>query len=183
MVRLRYGDISALEALVRLHQTPALRLAYSITGSRETAEDVVMDAFVAVVTHIEQFDRSLPFAPWFRRIVVNGALAAVRTSRRRALIWNRIGRSQPNQVSVSEVAETHDLRDRLEQAFATLTPDERAVAALRLAFGMSEKEVAASLGCRIGTVKSRLARARRKLRQRLTNRAVFATALPSHEET
>jgi RNA polymerase sigma-70 factor (ECF subfamily) len=94
--RLRDGDVSGLETLVRLHQTRALRLAYGITGTREEAEDVVMDAFIVAFERIEQLDPARPFAPWFQRLVVNRSISVVRSTQRRARIWLLLGRSQPS---------------------------------------------------------------------------------------
>ena len=79
---LRGGDILGLETLVRLYQLPATRTAYAITADRHAAEDVVADAFLRVYDRIAQLDLSRPFSPWFYRIVVNGALKAVRSSKR-----------------------------------------------------------------------------------------------------
>jgi RNA polymerase sigma factor (sigma-70 family) len=179
--RLREGDISGLETLVRLYQTRALRLAYGITGTREEAEDVVMDAFIVAFERIDQLDPSRPFAPWFQRLVVNRSISFVRSTQRRARIWVLLGRSQPSEANPADVAETRDLRNQLVLAFADLTPEERAVAIMRLAFEMTEKDTATALGWRIGTVKSRLARARRKLRRRFTNPVAFATSPLSKE--
>jgi len=180
---LRDGDVAGLESLVRIHQTRALRIAYGITGTIESAEDVVMDAFLAVVAQIHQLDVARPFAPWFQRMVVNRSISAVRSSRRHAYIWSLIGRNQPVAVDPSAVAEANELHDTLARAFAAHTPEERAVATLRLAFGMSEKDAAATLGWRVGTVKSRLARARRKLRSHLGHPVVPATGFPNYEES
>jgi RNA polymerase sigma factor (sigma-70 family) len=181
VARLREGDISGLETLVRLHQTRALRLAYGITRTREEAEDVVMDAFIVAFERIDQLDPSRPFAPWFQRLVVNRSISVVRSTQRQARIWVLLGRSQHAEASPADVAETIDLRDQLVLAFAELTPEERAVAIMRLAFEMTEKDAAAALGWRIGTVKSRLARARRKLRRRFSNPVAFATSQCSKE--
>src|SRR5437763_12870512 len=79
---LQRGDIKGLETLVGLYQLRGVRTAYAITGDRQVAEDVVADAFLSVYDHIEQFDERRPFAPWFYRIVANGALKAVRKSKR-----------------------------------------------------------------------------------------------------
>jgi RNA polymerase sigma-70 factor, ECF subfamily len=182
ITRLREGDIAGLAPLVRLHQTRALRLAYGITGTREEAEDVVMDSFLAVADRIHQLGVARPFAPWFQRMVINRSISVVRSSRRHAYIWSRIGHPQGT-VDPSDVAEIHDLRDRLVRAFATLTPEERAVAILRLALGVSEKDVAETLGWRVGTVKSRLARARQKLRRRMSDPVAIGTGVPNYKES
>ncbi|MGA7672633.1 MAG: sigma-70 family RNA polymerase sigma factor, partial [Nitrolancea sp.] len=82
IARLRQDDISGLEALVRLHQTEATRIARLITRDQALAEDVVQSAFVRAYERIEQFDPSRAFAPWFFRIVSNDAVRAAQQSSR-----------------------------------------------------------------------------------------------------
>ena len=69
--RLRRGDIGGLEALVKVHQTRALRAAYLITRDRASAEDVVQGAFLRTYERAGQLDPRRPFGPWFARVVVN----------------------------------------------------------------------------------------------------------------
>src|SRR5438046_5099592 len=79
--KLRRGDISGLETLVRQHYVQAVRVAYLITQDTALAEDIVQSAFLRVYERIDQFDVGRPFAPWFLRSVVNDALMAERWKR------------------------------------------------------------------------------------------------------
>ena len=74
--RLKTGDIGGLEALVRSHQTRAVRAAYLILRDRALAEDVVQAAFVRAYERIASFDEGRPFGPWFMKVVVNDAIKA-----------------------------------------------------------------------------------------------------------
>ena len=74
--RLKRGDVSGLEVLVRRHHTRAVRAADLIARDRALAEDVVQDAFVRAYERIGQFDKGRPFGPWFMKIVVNDAVKA-----------------------------------------------------------------------------------------------------------
>src|SRR6187551_990499 len=78
VARLKRGDISGLEALVRLCQVRAVRASYLIAGDVALAEDIVQSAFIRAYERIEQFDSGRPFAPWFLRMVVNDTLMALR---------------------------------------------------------------------------------------------------------
>ncbi len=80
--RLKGGDIGGLEALVRTHQTRAVRAAYLGVRDRPLAEGVVQSAFVKVYEKIKSFDTQRPFAPWFMKTVVNGAIKAAKRRER-----------------------------------------------------------------------------------------------------
>ena len=76
IARLKRGDISGLEALVRKYQVQAVRAAYLIIRDRALAEDIVQAAFLRAYERIGQFDAGRPFGPWFLRSVVNDAVKA-----------------------------------------------------------------------------------------------------------
>jgi len=179
LAALRCGDLASLEALMQRYQVPALRTAYLITGSRQAAEDVVADAFLAVYNHRSQLDASRPFAPWFYRIVVNGARKALRPGR-----WRWGGGeaeaellaewSDPSPGPEDQALE-RELHQFLLAAIQTLPPRQRAVLVLRYYLEMDELSIAQTLGCPLGTVKWRLHAARRRLRGRL----VTSVGLPT----
>jgi RNA polymerase sigma-70 factor (ECF subfamily) len=160
---LRRGEIGGLATLVDLHQLKARRTAYLILGDRAAAEDVVAEAFLRVFDRIARFDARRPFEPWFYRIVVN---LAIDDQRRRA-------RSQPDAEAL--LAETpvatdfaaSDSRTDIDAQLATLPREERAVIVLRYFHDLDERAIASVLDCPVGTVKSRLHRARERLRVRL----------------
>ncbi len=189
---LKRGEIAGLELLVRLYQLPAVRAAYAIAGDRQTAEDVVADAFLSVYDHIGQFDEQRPFAPWFYRIVVNGALKAARRTSR-SVSWH----GSDNAASAEDVWELDQLNTALhtdatsrnvgsnpeEEAIAremrllvssaiyALPSHQRAALVLRYYLDMEEAEIARTLGCPVGTVKWRLYAARKRLRRTLASLA------------
>src|SRR5215208_7434411 len=76
--RIKQGDLSALEPLVKRYQIQAVQAAYAIVYDRALAEDIAQTAFVKVVERVHQFDEERSFAPWFFRIVVNDSIKAVR---------------------------------------------------------------------------------------------------------
>ena len=82
VTRLRGGDISGLEPLVRAYQMRALRTAYLITRDRAAAEDIVQEAFVRATGKIGQLRSDAAFGPWFLRIVANDAIKAAARAQR-----------------------------------------------------------------------------------------------------
>ncbi|MGI8687738.1 MAG: RNA polymerase sigma factor [Thermomicrobiales bacterium] len=167
---LQRGDIGGLEALVRLHQLRAVRTSFAITGDRETAEDVVAEAFLTVYERISQFDSRRPFAPWFYRIVINGSLKAIRRTQRTLVHAGGIGVLDQwrDQLSGPEEASlTQEMREHLLEAVRALPPKQRAALILRYYLEMDDGEIGKTLGCPRGTVKWRLHAARQRLRQTL----------------
>lgn len=149
------------------HEVRARRVAYAITGNGASADDAVAEAFLKAYRSIDRFEPGRPFGPWFLKIVTNEALQvtrrATRAARLQALLWRHAGPS-PDPV---EQAETNEVRRRVIAAVRELAPRERAAITLRYLVDMDEKTVAETLGWPLGTLKTRLHRARTQLRDRL----------------
>jgi RNA polymerase sigma-70 factor (ECF subfamily) len=170
------GDISAFETLVGRYERKIFRLAQNITQNREDAEDVMQESFLKSYQHLGEFQGNSRFYTWLVRIAVNQALMKLRKRR-------------PNQVSLDEEIDTGEdtmprevedwgpsPEDRYEQTelgrilnstIAELDPPFRIVFQLRDIEELSTEETAEALGLSIPAVKSRLLRARLKLRQKL----------------
>jgi RNA polymerase sigma-70 factor, ECF subfamily len=170
------GDISAFETLVGRYERKIFRLAQNITQNKEDAEDVMQEAFLKSYQHLDEFQGNSRFYTWLVRIAVNQALMKLRKRR-------------PNQVSLDEDVDTgedtiprevedwgpspedryeqSELGDILSTTIAELEPPFRIVFQLRDIEELSTEETAEALGLSVPAVKSRLLRARLKLRQRL----------------
>jgi RNA polymerase sigma-70 factor (ECF subfamily) len=159
------GDVGAFEVLVARHQGVALRVAHGIAGP--DAEDVVQEAFVKAFRALPRFRPGSPFRPWVLRIVANEARNARRRGTRQEQLRVRAGSQAVTTVAATpeEAAESEHDRRRLADAVASLSGTDREVIALRWFAGLSEAEMAVALGCRPGTVKSRLSRAHDRLRE------------------
>jgi RNA polymerase sigma-70 factor, ECF subfamily len=178
VVRCRAGDEAAFDALVLRHRERAFNIAYSLLLNHEDATEVAQDAFVKVYRSISEFRGDCEFTTWLYQIVVNLA----RNKRR---WWMRRGRKMTvsmdcpvettdgemtAQVAVAadppdaEVARAEFVRT-LEERIAGLPTRYREVLLLRNVEDMSYEQIAVVLGCSVGTVKSRIARAREALRQ------------------
>ena len=156
------GDLDAFEQLVREHQRIAFRTAYVITGSAADAEEAMQDAFVKAHRALGRFREGAPFRPWLLAIVANEARNRRRSAARRARFELHLVEERPSADAAPspEVALlANEQRARLLGALETLAEEQRQAVACRYLLGLTERETAAALGCRPGTVKSRLSRA------------------------
>jgi RNA polymerase sigma factor (sigma-70 family) len=171
--RARGGDVGAYEALVARYQRIAVRTAYLITGNSADAEDVAQDAFLKAYRTLDRFRRDAPFRPWILAIVTNEARNRGRASRRRATLALRVAADAQREAEPSAEAAVLALEDqrRLLEAMERLRDGDRLVLGYRYLLELSEAETAAALGCRRGTVKSRLSRALERLRRDLASDA------------
>ncbi len=170
VARARDGDADAFGALVARHQQAAFRVAWLIVRDPGEAEDAVQEAFVKAWRAMPRFRADAPFRPWILRIVSNEARNRVRSTRRRDALTLReaaaagAGDAAP---SPEAAALSRDEAETLTRALDRLPERDRMVIAYRWLLDLSEAETAEILGVRLGTVKSRLSRALRRLREEL----------------
>lgn len=160
------GDTSAFEQLVLAHQGVALRVAYLVLRNHAEAEDVTQEAFVKAYRSLSGFRVGSPFRPWLFRIVRNEALNSIRGSRRRELREIKTsmdpvsGDAAPSPETEALEAETRRL---VLAALGELPLRFRQVLEHRFLLDLTEGETAAVLGIPAGTVKSRTARALKRM--------------------
>jgi RNA polymerase sigma-70 factor, ECF subfamily len=184
---LRRGDPTAVEDLVATYGDRACRLATRITGNAQDAEEVVQDALLSVIRKIDLFRGDSAFGSWLYRIVTNRACEHGRSRRRRGAdislnnllpVLDEHGRHVAPiadwSMSVHDPAHQTELRMVLTSAIGELPADYRAVVLLRDVDGLSNQEIAETLGLTVVNVKARVHRARLFLRKRLE--AYFSTA-------
>lgn len=175
--RARQGDVAAFEQLVLTYQKRVFNLAFRLTGSREDAADLAQEALVRVYKSLGRFREQARFSTWLYRIVVNVCLDHQRSRKRQptvsldAPLEGNDG-EVPRQVASSaadpqEAAERRDLRDAVQAAIGRLSGEHRAVLIMRDIQDMPYDEIGEILRLPLGTVKSRLNRARQALKQEL----------------
>jgi RNA polymerase sigma factor (sigma-70 family) len=170
--RARRGDAAAYEELVRRHQPIAFRTALVLTGSAADAEEAAQDAFVKAWRALPRFRSGAPFRPWLLAIVANEARTRRRAATRREGWTARAAVAAGSEPAPEGPLATVLVRERageLAGALAALEERDRTVLALRYVLDLPEREIAAILGCRRGTVKSRLSRALERLRAEVTS--------------
>ena len=162
------ADPTSFDARVRETVPSALRLATVVLGTRDGADDVVQVAMERAWSAFARYDVDRPFRPWFLRIVANTARNDRRQRGRQAAL--RV-RAEQQRGDLQASAEDDVLlvldRTRVLAALNHLDVDDRTVIALRYFEQLAEAEMAEVLDCAPGTVKSRLSRARLRLRQHL----------------
>jgi RNA polymerase sigma-70 factor (ECF subfamily) len=171
LARAKHGDPRAYERIVEQHQATAFRVAWLITGSSADAEEAAQDAFLKAHRALGRFRDGAPFRPWLLRIVANEARnRRVSAGRRERLALRALEerRHAADAVPSPEAALLEsDARAGLMEALRRLDERDRLAIAARYFLELSEAEMAATLGCRPGTVKSRLSRALARLREEM----------------
>jgi RNA polymerase sigma-70 factor (ECF subfamily) len=166
--RAKRGDTHAYEELVYAYQGIAFRTAYVFAGNASDAEDSAQDGFVKAWRALGRFRDGAPFRPWLLRIVANEARNRRRSAGRRAHLALRAATEQPSGDAAPSPEAAYlsaEQRQQLMAAVNELPEGQRTVISLRYFVGLSEREVAETLGVREGTVKSRTSRALDRLRE------------------
>ena len=166
VARSRRGDAQAYEELVHAHQGIAFRIAYLVAGNAADAEEAAQDGFVKAYRALWRFRPGAPFRPWLLQIVANEARNRRRSAGRREALRLRAGADVSGDAAPSPEATLlgAERREELLEAINRLSEPGRLAIACRYLLDLSEAETAAALGCRLGTVKSRVARALEQLR-------------------
>ena len=165
------GDVAAFNQIVRAYQASVYRTAYRVLGEPASAEDATQDAFISAFKHIRSY-RGGSFKAWLMRIVTNACYDQLRVKQRRPTISLDAageGSAEPNWVaddgeSPHEFAERREMSSMIQRGIAMLSDDQRITLVLADVEALSYDEVAQVMGTNVGTVKSRLSRARGELR-------------------
>ena len=174
MARLQAGDRDALGPLMERHHLRIYRIALAYLSDRDEAQDAVQETFVKAYQGAARWDGSSEVAPWLARIAVNHAIDRYRHGRRRLRSetplddeehGERIAAPAP---SPERRAMGREAGERISAALHALPDRQRAVVVLRLYEDMNLDEIARTLDMSLGTVKSSLHRALRRMRVTLT---------------
>lgn len=172
------GDDDAFAALVRIHQATVYNIAYRMVGQRETAQDLAQETFLRAFKALDTFDLSRPFGPWLYRIATNLSINWVKRARLPMVSLDAPHPAVEDDAEPLAIPDTSaepaarfdqaEMQTRLRKTILSLPPDYRVVIELRHFQEMSYEEMAEALNAPLGTVKTRLFRARRLLRDRLS---------------
>jgi RNA polymerase sigma-70 factor (ECF subfamily) len=165
------GEGRAFTELVLRYQTRLLNFVYRSIGDRERAEDLVQEAFIRVHRHLQRFDQSKKFSTWIYTIASNLAKNELRNRSRNPLVlFQAVKKNWEADHRPLQFEDVHSrpddlyrkryLRELVEASVAQLPEHHRVVFVLRELEGKSYEEIAEITGCNLGTVKSRLNRAR-----------------------
>ena len=188
--RVQRGDKGAFDALVLKYQHKVVKLVMRYVRNPAEAEDIAQDAFIKAYRALPQFRGDSAFYTWLYRIAINTAKNAV-VSRDRSPIDFDLDLQNPDEsydmhgrLKDSETPEaltlTEEIRSTVNSAIDALPEDLRTAIVLRELEGLSYEEIADAMGCPVGTVRSRIFRAREAIDRRL--REVFEGGLGRAEE-
>jgi RNA polymerase sigma-70 factor (ECF subfamily) len=189
--RVQSGDKGAFDALVRKYQHKLVKLVMRYVRNPAEAEDIAQEAFIKAYRALPQFRGDSAFYTWLYRIAINTAKNAV-VSRDRSPIEYNIDRNDATEESYdmqgrmkdSETPEglvlTDEIRRTVNAAIEALPEDLKTAIVLRELDGLSYEEIAAAMDCPVGTVRSRIFRAREAIDRRL--REVFEGGLGRTED-
>jgi RNA polymerase sigma-70 factor (ECF subfamily) len=176
VARVREGDMSAFETLVRRHQGRVYRTLAGLTGSGDEAEDGTQAVFVKVFGKIGDFEGGSLFSTWLTRIAINEGLERLRSRRpmdrldERDEADFRPARLQPWMDDPETVCARQEMRRLVEEALARLPTPYRVAVMLRDLEQLSGAEAAAAAGVPLATLKTRLLRGRLMMREILAAR-------------
>ncbi|MER8094629.1 RNA polymerase sigma factor SigE [Streptomyces goshikiensis] len=166
------------EEIVSTHSARVYRLAYRLTGNQHDAEDLTQEVFVRVFRSLSTYTPGT-FEGWLHRITTNLFLDMVR--RKQRIRFDALGDDAAERLPSREPSPQQVLHDThfdadVQQALDTLAPEFRAAVVLCDIEGLSYEEIAATLGVKLGTVRSRIHRGRSHLRKALKHRSPQARA-------
>ncbi len=165
------GDEAAFAEFVRRYQRAVHRVAYALTRNAADADDLAQETFVRAWGAIGRFETGQPPYPWLARITTNLAYSLFRSRRRRPETpldpLLEAGRQWGVEDDPADHAARAERDRRLRACFAALAPEHQSVLALRAVRDLSYDQIAQALNVPVGTVMSRLSRARAELKRRM----------------
>jgi RNA polymerase sigma-70 factor (ECF subfamily) len=182
--RVQQGDRRAFDQLVLRYQHKVLKLVMRYMRNHAEAEDIAQEAFLKAYRAIHSFRGDSAFYTWIYRIAINTAKNALVAAKRRPLDYDldlqdpeqneRNGRLR-DEATPESLLLTEEIRETVDAAIGALPEDLRRAVVLREYEGLSYEEIAAVMGCPVGTVRSRIFRAREAIDRQL--RPVFDAGL------
>lgn len=179
--RARRQDVQAYSELVQRYQKKIYALVYNMTSSREDAEDMVQDVFIKAYSSLHHFHGNSSFYTWVYRIAVNRTINYIKKRKRRSAdSLDDVDKSIERDPAYVELSAKEspfrdltitELRDKLNRALQTLSEKHRVVVVMHDIEGIPHEEIAKTLGCSEGTVRSRLFYARQALQSQLNEYA------------
>ena len=187
--RLKAGDQSALEEMFRLHSAKLYNVAHRILGDAADTEEVIQDVFWTVYRKAKSFQGNSQFSTWLYRLTVNAALGKIRRSKKHKEVeydeflpkFQNDGHHLVRPVvdwsdTLDEKYSQREVQELLGQALNQLKPVDKSVVVLSDLEGLSDKEIAATLGLTVSAVKTRLHRARLFLRGKMAVHLGYSAA-------
>jgi RNA polymerase sigma-70 factor (ECF subfamily) len=169
--RVQRGDTDSFELLVRRHQKAIFNLVYRLLGDYDEAAEVAQEVFLAAFKSIQQFRGDASFSTWLYRIGFNHASTRrknLNSTQKRQIPLEETGIIADTAVDPARSLEHKEIQQHVQQALDRLDPQDARIILLRDLQDLSYEEISEILDAPVGTVKSRLHRARQALKVMLT---------------
>ncbi|MCQ1528501.1 RNA polymerase sigma factor [Lutispora saccharofermentans] len=171
------GDLDAFEELISAYEKKAYNIAYRMMGNEEDAKDMAQEAFIKIYKSIQNFREESSFSTWLYRIVTNVCLDELRKRKNDRLVplelnietdkGSAIVELSAEKETPEDIYERVEKRQLIQNAISSLGDDYKTVIILRDIQGFGYEEIASMLNCSLGTIKSRINRARNQLKDKL----------------
>lgn len=174
VVRAQEGDQGAFSELVRRYHERVFNTVYALVGDRDDADDVAQEAFLKAYRSLNSFQSKSSFYTWLYRISINTCLDWMKSRNRRGDVslergqWQKAddtSRAFRRPEASDGRVHRRELREMLEHSLTALPLEFRVAVVMREIDGLSYEEIGRVMGCSVGTVKSRLFRARTQIRR------------------
>jgi len=175
VIKSQKGDTKAFEQLVAMYQDRIYALGYRLTGNYADAEDLAQNAFIKAYQALQSFRNDSDFGTWIHRITVNLYINESRKKKPVVYLDNPVQTSEgemprlvaTNEDGPEEAYEHKEFTSMVHSALRELSAEHQSVLVLRELQGYSYDEIANMLDCSLGTVKSRINRARQALKEQI----------------
>ncbi|HEY3367756.1 MAG TPA: sigma-70 family RNA polymerase sigma factor [Symbiobacteriaceae bacterium] len=184
--RAKRGDVEAFEQLISQYERKVYNIAYRLTGNHEDASDVAQEAYIRAYSSLPEFRGDSSFQTWLIRIVNNACLDELRKRRRQRVtsldepltvddgeVDRQLAVADPTD-NPEQALERVEIQRAVQESIDALDEEYRVVVVMRDIQGYSYNEIADALGINLGTVKSRLNRARNALKEMFGNLELLA---------
>lgn len=158
--KIKKGNQRAFKRLYENYADYALRTAYAITRNNSDASDIVQETFIKIFRNIDSYDTSKSFKPWFYKILINESRRFLTKNSKQAISIE----SEQALDHLSHSSQRRNSYDDLELAMEQLDENQRTILTLKYLNGFTEKELAEMMDVNVNTIKSRLYKARHRLK-------------------
>lgn len=180
----KYGDVESFEELIKLYEKKIFNIALSMTQNYDDAGDIAQEVCIKIYNNIKKFKEDSSFSTWVYKITSNTCIDVIRRKRKILPLVVQTGNGdeeyeipiEDNNNLPDRVFEQAETRNAIKKCIAELAPEYRIIIILRDINGYSYEEISKILSINMGTVKSRLNRARNLLKDKLKMREPFSNS-------
>jgi len=188
--KIKDGDQDAFDQLIHRYEGKIYSVAYRFMGNHADAGDLAQDTFIRMYQALPGFRGDSSFATWLYRIAANACRDELRKrQRRRSVSMDEMIEASPANIpaaageySPEETVQRHETQRQVQECLNRLSDDHRLILVMREIQGLSYEEISGMLDCSLGTVKSRISRARNALKERIKEQGELLNRGCRHNE-